>query len=532
MTMNRRDFLAGVTAAAGTAAAQKTLKTGGPPAAKRPNLIYVFADMLRQQSCGYNGDPYAKTPNMDRLATQSCNFTQAVSSTPVCSPYRASLMTGKYQSSTGIVINETRLSPEHECIGHALTKGGYQTGYIGKWHMWANQLGHHNLVKNGFVPPGPYRLGFDGYWAAYNFNHIYHHSPYFLNDPVPHIREQYEPDAQTDVAIEFVKQAAKKDDPYALFLSWGPPHTPWNPGNTENAYLEQFRDMTIPLPPNFSPVSDPYADNWAKLPPHYENKVHDLQRVYYSMVANLDYNLGRLLKALDESGQAENTILIFTSDHGEMFGAHGRQEKLIFYEEAARVPFLMRWPAKIAKGSKTDVLLGTPDIMPTLLTMLNLPVPGSVEGMDMSGHALGKGGADHEAAPMMGMGTTAAWTDGTEWRAMRDREYTYAIYKRDGKELLFNNPKDKFQLKNLAEDKSHAATVAHYRDMSVAWRKQANDTFENCTYYERWTEDRNIVMTAKGVKQDLTKLNGITSKWFANGVGEQVVPIPQNTGTV
>src|ERR1700749_2119697 len=123
-TMNRRDFVAGATAALGVTAlpAQRQDKA---TTARRPNLIYVFADQLRTSSCGYAGDSYARTPNMDKFAAESCNFTQAVSSTPVCAPYRASLMTGKYQSSTGMLINELRLSPEHECLGHCLTKAAY-----------------------------------------------------------------------------------------------------------------------------------------------------------------------------------------------------------------------------------------------------------------------------------------------------------------------------------------------------------------------------------------------------------------------
>ena len=178
--MHRRKFLLGAAAGAGTTA----LGLNRPAhRTQKPNLVYVFADQLRYSSCGYAGDAHAHTPNMDRLAAQGANFHQAISSTPVCAPYRASLMTGKYQSSTGMVINELRLSPEHECFGHVLTRAGYKTAYIGKWHLWAAQQGHHDLIKNGFTPPGPYRLGFDDYWAAYNFNHSYFHSPYFLTMP-------------------------------------------------------------------------------------------------------------------------------------------------------------------------------------------------------------------------------------------------------------------------------------------------------------------------------------------------------------
>lgn len=245
-------------------------------------------------------------------------------------------------------------------------RAGYQTGYIGKWHLWANQLGHHNLVKNGFVPPGPYRLGFDGFWAAYNFNHFYYHSPYFLSSVRPHIRRDYEPDGQTDMAIDFVRHAAHRSEPFALFLSWGPPHYPWRNDNVSPEFRELYEDVDLPLSPNYSNRSDPYADAWQQLPENYDEVVHGWMRNYYAQVADLDKNLGRLLKAVDEAGIGDDTIFVFTSDHGEMFGSHGRQSKLIFYEEAARVPFLIRWPRKVRAKTISEALLGTPDIMPIL----------------------------------------------------------------------------------------------------------------------------------------------------------------------
>jgi arylsulfatase A-like enzyme len=505
MCLTRRSFLAQSGAAAVSLAAQ---------APKRPNLVYVFADQLRYQSCGYAGDEHARTPNIDRLATQGCNLRQAISPTPVCAPHRASMLTGKCQSSTGMVINELRLSPEHECFGHVLTRGGYRTAYLGKWHMWANELGHHELTRNGFVPPGPYRLGFDEYWAAYNFNHTYYNAPYFRNDTNRHIFKQYEPDAQTDLAIEYMRENRGGDRPFALFLSWGPPHDPWDAKNVPPEYAELFRNVTIPRRPNYSETSDPYADDWARLPNRYHQQVDSFQRAYYAQTANIDWNVGRIMKALQEQGLADNTILVFTSDHGEMFGAHGRRAKYIFYEEAIRVPFLVRWPGHIPAQSLSDVLLGTPDIMPTLLSMLNLPIPRAVEGADLSRQMLGKGGPGPGAVHMQGMGTTAAWQDGTEWRAMRDHEYTYAIYRRDGSELLFHNRRDPYQMRNLASDKSAPATLREYRERSQRWRKERNDTFESCTWYrDHWTSDRNITATAMGVRQDLGVLQKVLAKW-------------------
>ncbi len=508
----------------GTAAAAPAKGEAGP---KRPNLIYVFADELRWASCGYNGDVYARTPNMDRLAAQGCNFRQCVSNTPVCAPYRASLMTGKYQSSTGMVINELRLSPEHECFGHALKRAGYSAAYIGKWHLWANQLGHHYEVKNGFVPPGAYRLGFDDYWSGYNFNHTYIQSPYFHDKPDPQIRKQYEPTGQTDEAITYLKNASHRKEPFALFLSWGPPHMPWGDANVEAEYLDLFRNVDLPLPPNYSLHQDPYADNWQKLPPNWDANIRQWMKVYYAQVANLDWNLGRLLKAIDDMGLADDTIFVFTSDHGEMFGAHGRRAKLIFYEEAARVPFLLRYPKKVPAKGVSEALLGTPDIMPTLLALMGIRCPSTVEGTDLSSHALGRSGSGHDAAHLLGMGATAAWTDGTEWRAVRDHEFTYGVYHRDGKELLFNHRKDPYQMVDLAQERGSAATLAHYRDTSTAFRKQQNDVFEACSWYkDRWTTDRNITNTAKGVSQDVAAVNELTAKWFANGVGEHTIPMP------
>ena len=499
MSLTRRTVLAGAAAS-----------LGAPAAARRPNLVYVFADQLRYQSCGYAGDEYARTPNLDKLAAQGCNFHQAIANTPVCAPYRASLMTGKCQSSTGMVINELRLSPEHETFGRVLTRGGYRTGYIGKWHLWANELGHHEETRNGFVPPGPYRLGFDDLWQAYNFNHTYYRSPYFENDATRHIRQEYEPDGQTAAAIQFLRANANADRPFALFLSWGPPHDPWDDANVPPEYRETFRGVALPRRPNYSEISDPYADDWAKLPADFPRRIDAWQCAYYAQTANIDWNVGRLMEAMDQLGIAGDTIFVFTSDHGEMFGAHGRRAKYIFYEEAARVPFLMRWPGHIPAKLVSDALLGTPDIMPTLLSMLNLPIPSAVEGADLSRHAKGEGGPGPDAAHMQGMGTTAAWTDGTEWRALRDQEYTYAIYRRDRKELLFRHRTDPYQLRDLAGERAAAATLAHYRQRSEAWRKQRHDTFESCTWYrDRWTQDRNIVRTATGVTQDLTALQRI-----------------------
>jgi arylsulfatase A-like enzyme len=462
-----------------------------------PNLVYVFADQLRLQSCGYAGDGVARTPNIDALAEQGANFCQAVSGHPVCAPYRASLFTGKYSSSTGMAINELRMNPAHRCLAHVLTEGGYDTAYIGKWHLWANELGHHDELRNAYVPPGPHRLGFDGYWAAYNFHHQYVNAYYYRDSPKRVSLPGFEPDGQTNLAIDVLTEVARSDKPMALFLSCGTPHDPWGAENVPQGYLDLFRDVEFPLPFNYLPTDDPHADAWARLSAEERGEVGRWMGVYYAMVANLDWNVGRLLTAVDELGLRENTVFVFTSDHGEMFGAQGRRAKNIFYEEAVRVPFLIRWPGRILAGQAVDACLNTPDIMPTLLSLMGLPVPDEVEGMDLSHCALGRPGPEPEAAFMQGMGATAIWEDGHEWRALRDRRYTYAVYRADGHELLFDHRTDPYQKRNLATDPSHGELCESFGQAMRGRMAELKDTFEACSWYrDHWTEDRVIVRTA------------------------------------
>jgi len=469
---------------------------------QRPNLIYIFADQLGTNHCGYGGSEKAVTPNIDRLAAQGADFRNAISTMPVCSAYRASLFTGKYPTSTGMVINELRMNPNHECFGHVLTRAGYETGYVGKWHLYANELGGHYNPENSFVPRGPYRLGFDGYWAAYGFHHEYFGTAYYHTESPEKIfygADVYEPDAQTDMTIGFVRKAAQSDKPFAAFLSYGTPHDPWARNNVPEKYYEMFKDIAFPNPVNYDPENDPYADGWGMLDSGARQRLEEFRRIYYAMTANLDWNIGRLLDAVDRAGLGENTVVVFTSDHGEMFGAHGRRNKNIFYDEAARVPFLIRWPEKIKPDTLTHACLGTVDIMPTVLSLMGLSVPKDVEGTDLSHCALGQAGSEPQAAFLQNTGACAIWENGYEWRAVRDKRYTYAIYRIDRSELLFDNKNDPYQMNNLAKDPAHGDTLEGFRAMLAGKMVSMNDTFPESTWYrDNWTRDRIILRGAKG----------------------------------
>jgi len=470
----------------------------------RPNIIYVMADQLRYDMMGYSGNYRALTPNIDNLATQGMNFKNCVSVSPVCAPYRAALLTGKYTSSTGMVVNELRLNPNQISIADVLDSSGYDTGYIGKWHLWGNNAGQHEGPENEFVPPGPYRMGFKGVWKAYNFHHTNFNSTYYSDSPTARKYEKdYEPEAQFDMAIDFVREHKNGDKPFALFLSVGIPHDPWEKDNVPAKYYDLFKDVQFKLPVNWSDIPDPYMDRntdkekWLK---DWKVNLPEMMRVYHAMVASLDDNMGRLLKSLDEQGLSDNTILVFTTDHGETFGENGRVYKMTFYESAARVPFLIRWPGHIPAGVQSDVLLNTPDIMPTLLSLAQLPVPNSVEGMDLSHACLGQAGTEPDFAFMQGMGHTYLWEDGFEWRAVRDKRFTYARYLRDGSELLFDNQKDPLQTHNLVSDPFYKDVYQKLKTEMEMKMQNLHDEFKTATWYrDHWTDDnRNIVASARG----------------------------------
>ena len=505
-TMNRREFLRSSSALV-AASAWPRLAYGRQ--SKRPNIIFLLADQLRYRSCGYAGDARAHTPPLDAMAKEGVDFRQTVSHMPVCSAYRASLFTGKYTSSTGMVINELRLNPNHRCLGHVLTEAGYETGYIGKWHLYADQLGHHNDPRNSFVPRGPHRLGFDGLWAAYNFHHNYYGSYYHTESPekIFYGDDVFEPDAQTDMALGFISEKGKGDKPFFLMVSYGTPHDPWVKSNVPQKYYDMFKDVTFEMPPNYSDEMDPYGDGWSNVKKS-PQQLDEWMRNYYAMTANLDWNVGRIIEAVDRAGLGEDTLIVFSSDHGEMFGGHGRMKKNIFYEEAARVPFLMRWKGTIPAGSISDACMNTPDIMPTLLGLAGLQrrIPQEVEGMDLSHLARGKTGPEPEAAFLMNTGACAVWEDGHEWRALRDCRYTYAIFRGGGKknlprkELLFDNIKDPYQMRDLAADLAYRRTLEKYKEMLTRKMSDLNDTFPESTWYRgRWTDGkRRIVASARG----------------------------------
>ena len=467
-----------------------------------PNVIVIVADQLRYQSVGYAGDKRAHTPNLDRLAAEGVNFRQFVANTPVCSAFRGSLLTGKYASTTGVVVNELRLNPNQDSLAHMLARSGYACDFIGKWHLWAAEAGGHHNIKNAYTPPGPYRMGFDDYWAGFNFGHDNYKAWYFRDAAEPQRIDGLGDAKFTDLAIGRVREHAQNQKPFFMLLALSMPHDPWTKNNVPAGWYERFKNVAFPLPPTWSDTPDPYMDRnadakqWVEFwKPHME----EFQRVYHAMTAAVDEQVGRLLAEIDNAGVREDTIVVFTADHGEMFGAHGRVYKMIFYEESVRTPMIMRWPGHIPASVQSDACISTVDIMPTLLGLTSGEIPAAVEGMNLSHLALGQDGPEPEAALLQGMGHTFQWKDGFEWRALRNKHHTYARYLRDGRELLFDNVADPLQKHDLCGEIGELDTLTRLLEQLKAKMQALGDTFEKCSWYrDQFTDNRIIVRGARG----------------------------------
>ncbi len=432
---------------------------------KKPNIIYILADQWRASATGYAGDPNVRTPNLDQLAKESFNFRNAVSVMPICTPYRASLMTGRYPTSTGMFLNDLHLPPTELCIADALVSGGYQTAYIGKWHL--DGQGRHS-----FIPPER-RRGFQ-YWKAAECDHNYNHSHYYTGDSDEKLYwEGYDTFAQTADAQQYIRDHADSDKPFALFLSYGTPHFPHHTAPEEYKSRYPLDEITLP----------------ANVPESRKSEALQEAQGYYAHSEALDKSIGDLLATLNEMGLDENTLLVFTSDHGEMLGSHGVRPKAkqVPLGESAAVPFLLRYPAIHGeKGMVVDMPITTPDIFPTLFGLARLPIPETVEGEDLS--SVVRDGVEKEDRAVLYM-QLAPWERGEysrEYRAVKTARYTY-VRSLDGPWLLFDDRTDPLQMNNLVSNPEYSDLVqeldARLQDLLV----EIDDDFRPAqSYIDEW----------------------------------------------
>lgn len=452
----RREVLRGFAAAgAATASAQD---------ARRPNVLFVFSDQHR--ACSMPGEPFndAAAPALAKLASEGTTFTHCISNYPVCSPYRGILMTGRWPYQTGIIDNSFPLRRSEYSLGEAFRDAGYVTGYVGKWHLDARGAEGHALK-----PEGEARHGFTEWRAWYNTNPHFDRSHTF--DPSTgrqQVPAGYNATLMTDDAIGFIER--NKDRPWMLVLSLNPPHPPFHDAPPD--LLRNYPPGDLRLRPNTVETVTRGVGGRGR-------SVRKDLAGYNAHVEGVDIEIARLIGCLDRNGLADNTIIVYTSDHGEMLGAQNRTGKRLPHDESCRVPFIARVPGAPA-GLKTDTLLGAIDIYPTMCGMAGIPVPANCVGRDLSGAVRGEPveGPEHQFLMHISKSHASAGVNHTSplFRGIRTRRYTYACGE-IGRWCLYDNQEDPYQLQNLADDPSRAALMGELDDEVLRYLRQAQDRY-------------------------------------------------------
>jgi arylsulfatase A-like enzyme len=495
--IQRRDFLGrvGMTSAglflAGYGQSARGSSSPGSAGQGKPNIVFVFADQLRYSALGSSGNPVVRTPNLDRLAAAGLVFEQAFANHPLCSPYRANLLTGKYGFANGVPDNEYVLWDNQVTLAQALKGAGYRTAYVGKWHL-----------GSGPYPPEK-RYGFD-HMFAFNCLNRHYGAVHYRNEAGPIKVEKFAPEGETDEAIRFMEDHVKAhgDSPFALVMSWEPPHWPYDQYPQE---FNTYDPARVDLPPNVPVQMAEFARR-------------EIAQ-YYGNVSALDAQMGRLLGALDTLGIADDTIVCFSSDHGDHLSSHGygkpmdkwlhptmRASKSTPYEESVHIPFLLRYPRVVRAGRRTRALFGTVDVMPTLLDLCGVPIPEGVQGHSLAHVVTGAdGGTLPDSVYLMNMGT--GWPDRPRWvgcwRGVRTARWVYARWHNpdDHEPVLFDRRIDPYELNNLAGKPKFADVQRQMEARLKKWMADTGDPFEtgrrapgkgmldlNFTLQPRWSQ--------------------------------------------
>lgn len=446
---------------------------------KRPNIIYVFPDQYRNMAMDFWSDSDFKeaniladpvhTPNLSQFAKESLVLSNAMSNCPLSSPHRGSLMTGMYPNKSGIPINcnsnrpISNLRADVDCMSDVFSQNGYECAYFGKLHAdhptRNNPQAPGEYVDNSKVvwdayTPKERRHGFN-YWYSYGTFDVHKNPHYWDNEGKRHEPKEWSPLHEAKEVISYLKNERNQRNtqkPFFIMVGMNPPHSPYRSLNDcmEEDY-NLYKDQSIN-----SLLVRPNADK--------NMKKANSAKFYFASVTGVDRAFGMILKSLKELGLDKNTIVVFTSDHGETMCSHSTNDaKNSPYKEAMNVPFLIRYPEHI-RPRVDDLLLSTPDIMPTMLGMANLQndIPRTVQGHNYAEIFQEK---ETQSIPKPKGALYIKNTDGAKneegkiisyfpmGRGLKTHKYTIALYiNRDNKlveTILFDDQKDPYQLHNL-----------------------------------------------------------------------------------
>ena len=478
---SRRAFVKATTAAVAALAwcAPQNLLGAEETVQKRPpNIVLILADDLGYTDLGVYGSSFYETPNLDRLASQGVRFISAYAACPVCSPTRASLLTGQYPATVGLtdyLYGKARgklipadyvdhLPPATFTLAEGLKSAGYATWHVGKWHL-------------GREPYFPERQGFDVNVAGSRRgspNKTYF-SPWNLENLENGDDGDYLTDKLADEAVELIR--ANKDKPFFLnFWSYAP-HTPTQgPEDLVEKYRAKAKQLGLDVEP--LEEGEPFPTESKKHLRLARRQIHS-NPVYAAMVENLDTNVGRILAAVEEAGQADNTIVIFSSDNGGVSTAEGsatsnrplREGKGWMYEGGIRVPLIVRWPAAAKGGATTDVPVTSPDLLPTLLEAAGVkpPTDAKVEGVSFLPLLKGDAGPAPDR-PLFWHYPHYGNQGGRPASAIRAGDWKLIEFFEDNRLELYNLRNDLGEQHDLAAKEPDRVKELHAQ--LVAWREQ------------------------------------------------------------
>ena len=514
--VSRREFIeaagtAALVAAAGGVAAQVTPR-------KRPNILYIMTDQQPLSCVAAYGNRQIKTPHMDRIA-DGVKFQDYYLAAFPCSPSRASMLSGRYPHSHGVMTNDILFDEDIPSLGQLCKAQGYDTAYVGKWHLGGNMYrgrkrgkkdwfdgGWHyktepDPVKGFKTEPAEGGLGEDG--AQHGFDHWvggWKHFQQWLRDQgrndladkqpgnhnaLPstgegkHVVSQLGEDYHMakffcDETIRFIQEPERKQRPFCAVLSFFGPHLPVCPP-------EPWDKM---YPPDAIPLPESNKDSLRHKPAKQRGnqrcymgggrwtdaQFRDYISRYWGYTSYIDHQLGRVLDALDNAGLTEDTIVLFTTDHGDMVGAHGFiYKQMAGYEELTHCPLMIRYDKALRPGTTVSRTVGTVDLLPTLLDMIGAPHPPGLEGRSALPLMQGKGDPTWEDVAICEM-SGAVMVKAGDWK------FTYHWHPRDIDEL-YNLRTDPHEMTNLAVDRAHAERVAAMQEMILAWANRTHHPF-------------------------------------------------------
>ncbi len=462
----------------------------------RPNILWYCTDQQRFDTIAGLGNAHINTPSLDRFAAESAVFTHAYCQSPICTPSRASFLTGMYPSAIGVNGNGFRHFPRHyedRLISHVLRDAGYDCGLIGKLHLASAFLRREERVDDGYDyfqyshdhKGGNERgneyvewikaQGVDhdsvlrprGINSVEDYRNSHQHQgfggfmrPTAESDNVPpHLHQTH---WCTEKAIEFIRRSREPDKPWLLSVNPFDPHPPFD------APWEYYRRYDAESLPGAHFEAGDIAhqrrleaagidfQNRARHPNEIQHK--EIQASYYAMIEFLDHEFGRLLDYLDETGQRENTIIIFMSDHGEMLGDHGLALKgCRFYEGLVRVPLMISWLGRV-QPQVSDEMVELVDIAPTLYELLGLDVPAFVQGRSTAGMITGgEASGPHRDFVRCEHYAAANLADATHASMYRDRRWKLVVYHQKEVCELYDLENDPWEHRDLSEDSDYAA---------------------------------------------------------------------------